>query len=230
MSASDLGGRIGKRLARAGVASRREAERMVADGRVAVDGTVVTNPVVKVGPESRVTVDGVLLGEPAPSRLWRYHKPKGTPTPFDEQLPPELRPAIPIGGLGLYSEGLLLLTNDGDLAQTLQERATGWRRQYRVRIFGSVSRDVLARLGDGIEAAAEPTSRMQVNLDRRSASATWLIINLQSDADQIISRSLDQFGLKATRLIRLTFGPFLLGDLPRGAAEEAKMDEVNLRR
>jgi 23S rRNA pseudouridine2605 synthase len=91
-------------------------------------------------------------------------------------------------------------------------------------------RPVLARLGGGIEAAAEPTSPMQVNLDRRSASATWLIINLQSDADQIISRSLDQFGLKATRFIRLTFGPFLLGDLPRGAAEIVKMDEVNLRR
>jgi 23S rRNA pseudouridine2605 synthase len=156
--------------------------------------------------------------------------PKERPVHSTSNYRRSLRPAIPIGGLGLYSEGLLLLTNDGDLAQTLQERATGWRRQYRVRIFGSVSRDVLARLGDGIEAAAEPTSRMQVNLDRRSASATWLIINLQSDADQIISRSLDQFGLKATRFIRLTFGPFLLGDLPRGAAEIVKMDEVNLRR
>jgi 23S rRNA pseudouridine2605 synthase len=202
---------------------------MIADGRVAVEGTVLTNPAVNVGPESRVTVDGALLGEPAPSRLWRYHKPKGMHRPFDEQLPPELRQAIPIGGLGLHSEGLLLLTNDGDLARTLQDRATGWRRQYRVRIFGNVSHDVLARLGDGIEFDAEPTGPLRVNLDRRSASATWLIINVQSDADHIISRSLGQFGLNATRFIRLTFGPFRLGDLPRGAVEKVNMDHVNFR-
>lgn len=235
MSAPDLGERLGKRLARAGVASRRKAERMINGGRVAVDGIVMTNPAVNVGLRSRITVDGALLGEAAPAGLWRYHKPKGTLSPVDEgsalfeRLLPELRHAIPIGGLGVNSEGLLLLTNDGELAQTLQERATHWRRQDRVRIFGNVSRDVLVRLGGGIEAHGEPTAPMRVNLDRRSASATWLIFNVQSDADQMIPCSLDQFGLKATRFIRLTYGPFLLGDLPRGAVEKVNVDDVNFR-
>ena len=131
MSASDLGERIGKRLARAGVASRREAAGMVVDGRVAVDGTVVTNPAVKVGPESRVTVDGVLLGEPAPSRFVAIPQTQRNARSIRRTTTAGVAAGNPIGGLGLYSEGLLLLTNDGDLAQTLQERATGWRRQYQ---------------------------------------------------------------------------------------------------
>jgi 23S rRNA pseudouridine2605 synthase len=234
---ADAGERVAKRLARAGVASRREVERMIAAGRVAVDGTVLTSLAVNVKPESRVMVDGALISEPAPSRLWRYHSPKpngllsrgGGRSAIPEHLPSGLDRAIPIGGLDENAEGLLLLTNDGDLAQMLQERATGWRRQYRVRVLGNVNDDLINRLGPGIEANAQAMGPMHVNLDRRARSSTWLIFNVQSDAGQRIACTLDDFGLRAARSIRLSFGPFLLGDLPRGAVEQVDVNDPRLR-
>ncbi|MGF1501380.1 MAG: pseudouridine synthase [Paracoccaceae bacterium] len=223
------GERIAKRLARAGVASRREAERLVEAGRVAVNGRRISSPALNVTADDRITVDGRALAEPEPARLWRYHKPtglvtterdeKGRETVFD-RLPAELPRVMSVGRLDLNSEGLLLLTNDGELKRKLELPATGWLRRYRVRVHGAPSEATLAPLSRGITLGGERFQPMQVALDRQQGSNAWLTVGLREGRNREIRRALEAVGLTVNRLIRLSYGPFQLGDLAAGAVVE----------
>lgn len=223
--------RIAKRIARAGRASRRDAERLIEAGRVTVNGTRIDSPALNVAPEDRVTVDGVPLGEPERTRVWRYHKPaglvtsekdeKGRPTVFD-RLPAELGRVLSIGRLDLTSEGLLLLTNDGALKRRLELPSTGWLRRYRVRAKGSVEEPALDRLRSGITVDGERFQPMQVALDRVQGANAWFTVGLREGRNREIRRAFEAIALDVNRLIRVSYGPFQLGDLARGAVEEIR--------
>jgi len=230
-SESEKGERIAKVLARAGIASRREAERMIAAGRVAVNGRVIDSPALNVTASDRITADGKALAAPERTRLWRYHKPaglvtstrddKGRPTVFGA-LPETLPRVLSIGRLDLNSEGLLLLTNDGGLKRRLELPATGWTRKYRVRVHGAPDDAALEPLRKGITAQGERFRPMQVRLDRQQGANAWLTIGLREGKNREIRRALAEIGLRVNRLIRISYGPFQLGDLPSGAAEELR--------
>jgi len=221
--------RIAKFLARAGLCSRRDAERWIAEGRVSVDGAVLTTPAVTVGPASRIRVDGKPVASPDRPRLWRYHKPaglvtthrdeKGRPTVF-ATLPKDLPRLISVGRLDLPSEGLLLLTNDGGLARRLELPATGWLRRYKVRVHGRVEPAALAALADGITVGGVSYGPIRAGLERVQGSNAWIAMALAEGKNREARRVLEALDLKVTRLIRLSFGPFQLGNLPRGAIAE----------
>src|SRR6266853_5758850 len=221
--------RIAKVMARAGLCSRRDAERWVAEGRVAVDGTVLTSPEVTVTAENEVRVDGRPLPELERSRLWRYHKPvglvtthrdeKGRPTVFGA-LPSGLPRLISIGRLDLNSEGLLLLTNDGGLARRLELPATGWARRYKVRVHGLVDAARLASLSRGTTVDGIAYGPIRAELERQQGLNAWIILSLQEGRNREVRRVLEHLGYPVTRLIRLAYGPFQLGHLARGAIEE----------
>jgi len=221
--------RIAKVLARSGVCSRRDAERWVAAGRVAVDGEVLTSPAVTVTAENDVRVDGKPLPAPDRPRLWRYHKPaglvtthrdeKGRPTVFDA-LPKELPRLISIGRLDLNSEGLLLLTNDGALARRLELPSTGWIRRYKVRVHGEVEPERLAPLARGVTIDGISYGPVRASLERRQGSNAWIAMALREGKHREVRRVLEHLGLQVTRLIRLSYGPFQLGNLARGAVDE----------
>jgi 23S rRNA pseudouridine2605 synthase len=227
--ASEHPERIAKLLARAGVCSRRDAERWIADGRVSVDGHVLTTPAVTVTPANDVRVDGKPLPAPDRPRLWRYHKPaglvtthrdeRGRPTVFDA-LPKELPRLISIGRLDLNSEGLLLLTNDGALARRLELPSTGWVRRYKVRVHGEVDPARLADLEEGTTIGGVSYGPIRAAFERRQGSNAWLTMALREGRNREIRRVLEHLGLQVTRLIRLAYGPFQLGNLPRGAVAE----------
>lgn len=221
--------RIAKVIARAGLCSRRDAERWIAEGRVAVDGQVLTSPAVTVTADSDIRVDGRPLPEPERTRLWRYHKPtglvtthrdeKGRPTVFGA-LPAELPRLISIGRLDLNSEGLLLLTNDGALARRLELPATGWVRRYKVRVHGIGEPERLAALARGITIDGVAYGPIRAALERQQGSNAWLTLSLQEGKNREVRRVLEHLGYPVTRLIRLAYGPFQLGHLPRGQIEE----------
>jgi 23S rRNA pseudouridine2605 synthase len=221
--------RIAKLLARAGLCSRRDAERWIAEGRVSVDGEVLTSPAVTVGTDSEIRVDGKPIPQPDRARLWRYHKPaglvtthrdeKGRPTVFDA-LPKDLPRLISIGRLDLNSEGLLLLTNDGALARRLELPATGWVRRYKVRVHGGVDPDRLAALARGITIDGVVYGPIRAGLERSQASNAWIAMALTEGKNREVRRVLEHLGLQVTRLIRLSYGPFQLGNLERGAVAE----------
>jgi 23S rRNA pseudouridine2605 synthase len=221
--------RVAKRIARAGVCSRRDAERWIESGRVAVDGTVLTSPALTVTAANVVTVDGVALPEAQAARLFRYHKPagllttahdpEGRPTIYD-RLPAELPRLMPIGRLDLTSEGLLLLTNDGGLKRRLELPATGWQRRYRVRVHGKVEEARLAGLARGIKIDGFDYGPIEAEVDRVQGSNVWLKVALREGKNREIRRIMEHFGWPVSRLIRLSFGPFQLGGLPPGAVEE----------
>lgn len=225
----EKGERIAKRLARAGVCSRRDAEKLIADGRVSVNRKKLTTPAVLVVEGDVVTVDGQTIGEPERARLWRYHKPaglvtthkdpQGRPTVF-ERLPDDMPRVVSIGRLDLNSEGLLLLTNDGSLARTLELPATGWVRRYRVRVFGEVSPEILAGLENGITVEGVRYGPIKAVLDRQQRSNAWLTISLQEGKNREIRRVMEHLGWRVTRLIRLAYGPFQLGHLEPGEIDE----------
>jgi len=225
------GERIAKVLARAGVASRREAERMIAAGRVAVDGAVIDSPALNVTGGTEITVDGKPIAEAGRLRLWRYYKPRGlVTTERDEKgratvfqnLPEDLPRVVSIGRLDLNSEGLLLLTNDGGLKRRLELPSTGWVRKYRVRVNGTPEDKMLEPLRAGISSAGQRYQPMQVAIDRQQGANAWLTVSLREGKNREIRRAMEVVGLKVNRLIRTSYGPFQLGDLSPGEAIEIR--------
>jgi 23S rRNA pseudouridine2605 synthase len=236
------GERIAKRLARAGVASRREAERMIQAGRVRVNGRRLTSPALNVTQRDMILVDGKPLAEAEPARLWRYNKPSGlVTTARDEQgrttvfdrLPPELPRVMPVGRLDLTSEGLLLLTNDGELKRRLELPSTGWLRKYRVRVHGVPTDATVAPLIRGLTIDGERFQPMTVTIDRQKGANAWLTVGLREGRNREIRRAVEAIGLEVNRLIRTSYGPFQLGDLATGAVEEVRSkvlaDQIGLQ-
>ncbi|CAH2601187.1 Uncharacterized RNA pseudouridine synthase RBE_0321 [Rhodovastum atsumiense] len=223
------GERIAKWLARAGVASRRDAERLLAEGRVRVNNVVITHPATFIVPGDLVVVNGALVEPPERTRLWRYHKPaglmtthrdpEGRPTIF-QKLPPHLPRVISVGRLDLNSEGLLLLTNDGALARRLELPATGWIRRYRVRVFGVVDERALAGLARGVTVDGVRYGPIEAGLDSRKGDNAWLTIGLREGRNREVRKVMAHLGLQVSRLLRVSYGPFQLGLLERGAVEE----------
>ena len=225
------GERIAKVIARAGLASRREAEAWIAAGRVAVNGKLVASPALNVGARDRIEVDGQPLPMRERTRLFLYHKqrglltthadPGGRPTIFSV-LPKELPRLISVGRLDLNTEGLLLLTNDGGLARALELPATGWLRRYRVRAHGSVAQAQLDSLRRGITIDGVRYGEIEATVDRSQGSNVWLTFAIREGKNREVKNVLGHLGLAVNRLIRVSFGPFRLGDLPEGAIEEVK--------
>jgi 23S rRNA pseudouridine2605 synthase len=227
------GERVAKALARAGVASRREVERLIAAGRVRLNGRVLETPAVKIAPGDILTVDGAVVGEAEPTRVWRYHKPaglvtthkdpKGRPTVF-ERLPPGLPRVISVGRLDLNSEGLLLLTNDGALARALELPASGLARRYRARARGQTTQARLDALKDGITVEGIHYGPIEATLDKAKEGPTganlWITVTLSEGKNREVRKVLEAIGLTVNRLIRLSYGPFQLGTLAVGEAEE----------
>lgn len=238
-SASGVGERVAKALARAGVASRRDVERYIAEGRVAINGRVLTSPAVKVAPGDILTVDGAMVGAAEQTRMWRYHKPvglvtthkdpHGRPTVFDAlaATAPGLPRVISVGRLDINSEGLLLLTNDGELTRALELPATGWVRRYRARAHGRTDQARLDRLKDGITIDGVRYGAIEARLDKvkesrdgTSPANAWITVSLTEGKNREVRKVLEHLGLKVNRLIRLSYGPFQLGVLGAGQVEE----------
>ena len=221
--------RIAKAMARAGLCSRRDAERWIAEGRVWVDGAVLTSPAVTVTADSDIRIDGKPLPGPERPRLWRYHKPtglvtthrdeRGRPTVFGA-LPAELPRLVSIGRLDLNSEGLLLLTNDGGLARRLELPATAWVRRYRVRVHGVVAPERLATLTRGVTVDGVAYGPIRAQLDRQQGANAWVTLSLQEGRNREVRRVLEHLGYPVTRLIRVAYGPFQLGHLASGDIDE----------
>lgn len=221
--------RIAKVIARAGLCSRREAERWIADNRVRVDGKTLDSPALTVDEKSIIQVDGHLLPQPQETRLWRYHKPtgvvtthsdpQGRPTVF-EKISPTMGRVISVGRLDLNSEGLLLLTNDGELARRLEMPSTGWVRRYRVRVRGTVDQRKLRPLQNGATINGIKYGAIRADLDSETRTNAWLTVALAEGKNREIRRILENLDLKVNRLIRLSYGPFQLGKLERGHVDE----------
>ena len=221
--------RIAKRLARAGLCSRREAERWIEDGRVVVNGKKLDSPAFTVGENDTIVVDGKPLPEADRTRMWRYHKPagmmtthkdpQGRPCLFDF-LPAELPRVISVGRLDMTSEGLLLLTNDGELARRLELPSTGWVRRYRVRVHGDVNEAKLATLENGITIDGVRYGPITAILDKKQGSNAWLTLALTEGKNREVRRVMEHLGWPVNRLIRVAYGPFQLGLLEEGQVEE----------
>ncbi|MGZ8400536.1 MAG: pseudouridine synthase [Methyloceanibacter sp.] len=223
--------RIAKAIAHAGLCSRRDAEAWIAAGRVAVNGKVLTTPAHVVKPGDTIIVDGKPLPQAQEVRLWRYHKrrglvtshkdPQGRKTVF-EALPPELPRVVSVGRLDINTEGLLLLTTDGALARHLELPSTGWLRRYRVRAHGRVSQEALDALRKGVTIDGVHYGPVEARIDREQGSNIWLTLALREGKNREVKRLAEHLGLTVNRLIRVSFGPFALGDLAEGAVEEVK--------
>ncbi len=229
------GERIAKVMARAGLASRREAEAWIAAGRVAVNGAVISSPALNVTPSDRIVVDGQPLRARERTRLFRYHKPRGLVTTHSDPegrptifraLPKELPRLISIGRLDINTEGLLLLTNDGGLARVLELPATGWLRRYRVRALGRVMQPALDGLRAGLTVEGVHYGPIEATLDREQGANVWLTVGIREGKNREVRKVLETLGLKVNRLIRVAFGPFELGELDDGAVEEVKTEEL----
>src|SRR6187455_1990718 len=228
-SDKSAGERIAKVIARAGLASRREAEAWIAAGRVAVNSTKITSPALNVSPSDKIAVDGKPLPGAERTRLFLYHKPgglvttsadpQGRPTIFGA-LPKHLPRLISVGRLDLSTEGLLLLTNDGGLARTLELPATGWLRRYRVRAYGKVTQPQLDALRDGVTVDGVNYGPIDAVLDREQTSNVWITFGIREGKNREVRNVLRHLGLHVARLIRVSFGPFQLGELAEGDVAE----------
>jgi 23S rRNA pseudouridine2605 synthase len=223
------GERIAKVIARAGVCSRRDAEKLIAEGRVSLDGKPVTTPAIAISPDALVTIDGKPIPDRQTARLWRYHKPAGLvtshrdpagrPTVFSH-LPPYLPRVVSVGRLDINSEGLMLLTNDGEIARTLELPSQGWVRRYRVRLFGKVSQSDLDRLAKGVTIDGTRYGPVTAELERAKGLYAWANVALREGKNREVKRLMEYLGLKVARLIRVGFGPFQLGHLRVGEVDE----------
>lgn len=225
------GERIAKRLARIGIASRREIERMIADGRIAVDGKILASPALNVTADNKITVDDKPVGDADEPRVWRYHKsagtlttnsdPQGRPTIF-ERLPPELPRVVTVGRLDFNTEGLLLLTNDGELARHMELPQHAWIRHYRVRVYGRVNAARLKALEDGvtIDGVHYEPIKVELETEKQEGHNSWLMVSIKEGKNREIRKVMEHLDLQVTRLLRVAFGPFQLGKLPRGGIEE----------
>ena len=228
-SQSDDGDRIAKVIARAGICSRRDAEKLIAEGRVMLDGVTVTTPAIKVTEHNVIQVDGKPLAAPEAARLWRYHKPSGLVTTHKDEkdrptvfanLPKQLGRVVSVGRLDFNSEGLLLLTNDGAIARRLEMPASGWVRKYRVRLFGKVNQADFEKLATGATIAGVTYGPILADLERSKGMYSWATVSLKEGKNREVKRVMESLGLKVARLIRISYGPFQLGQLPEGAVEE----------
>ncbi|NBX72976.1 MAG: rRNA pseudouridine synthase [Alphaproteobacteria bacterium] len=223
------GERIAKVIARAGVCSRREAEKLIADGMVTVDGKTITSPALNVQPHQRITVHGEALKTPEVARLWRFHKPvgclttqkdpEGRPTIF-QLLPKHLPRVLAVGRLDFNTEGLLLLTNDGGLSRTLELPHNGFERVYRARVHGRVDEKRLKNLARGVRIEGVRYAPITAKLERVQGTNAWLELILREGKNREVRKVLMHLGLQVTRLIRVSYGPVQLGQLPRGMVEE----------
>ncbi len=229
------GERIAKVMARAGLASRREAEAWITAGRVSVNGKVIHSPALNVSPSDRIAVDGEPLRARERTRLFLYHKPRGLVTTHSDPqgrdtlfraLPKRLPRLISVGRLDINTEGLLLLTNDGGLARVLELPATGWLRRYRVRALGRVTQEALDRLREGITIAGVHYGPIEATLDRDQGANIWLTFAIREGKNREVRKVLEHLGLRVNRLIRVSYGPFELGALDDGEVKEVETAEL----
>ena len=226
------GERIAKRIARAGLCSRRDAERWIGEGRVAVNGKTLDTPAFLVNERDKIVVDGKVLEGASDTRLWLYHKPAGLVTTHKDErgretvfdaLPENLPRVVSVGRLDLNTEGLLLLTNDGALSRFLELPSTGWTRKYRVRVIGRVNPKRLEALEKGITVDGVKYGSIKAQLDQQTEGAnSWLTLSLKEGKNREIRRVMEALNLKVNRLIRLSYGPFDLGKIERGGVVEVK--------
>jgi 23S rRNA pseudouridine2605 synthase len=223
--------RIAKAMAHAGLCSRRGAEAWIAAGRVAVNGKVLKTPAYVVSDADTITVDGEPLPAPQAPRLWRYHKPKGLVTSHNDPqgrktvfaaLPESLPRVVSVGRLDINTEGLLLLTTDGALARHLELPSTGWLRRYRMRAHGRVTQDALDALKDGVTIDGVRYGPVEARIERQQGSNVWLTIALREGKNREVKRIAEHLGLTVNRLIRVSFGPFMLAELASGAIDEVR--------
>ena len=229
------GDRIAKILSRRGICSRREAEKLILQGKVRVNGTLISSPALNLQETDLITVNGKTVGQEQQTRLWRYHKPldlvtstkdeKGRITVF-EALPDHMPKVMSIGRLDINSEGLLLLTNDGQLKRNLELPSTGWVRKYRVRVRGRPTEEAVNPLKSGIKVGREHFKPMDINIDKQQGANAWLSIGIREGKNREIRRALEYIGFSVNRLIRIGYGPFRLLDLKRGEVVEIKRQVI----
>ncbi len=229
------GQRIAKLLARAGVASRREIERMIGEERIALNGVIVEHPSLLLKNLTGITVDGNPVAEPAPAKLFRFHKPNGYITAerdasgkktIYDVLPQDMERIMPIGRLDLNTEGLLLMTTDGEFKREMELPKTGVERTYRARTFGAITQNQLEDLYRGITIEGMRYGPIEANLERRTGRNQWIEMTLTEGKNREVRRVLEHLGLKVSRLIRTRYGPFVLGDLAKGEIEAVRRHDL----
>ena len=227
--------RIAKKLSRAGVCSRREAERWIVEGRIKVNNVILSTPATNVSEKDKILVDNIPLPKPSLTKIWRFHKPKGCLVTENDPkgrktifqiLPKSLPRVISVGRLDYDSEGLLLLTNDGAISRKLELPSTGWLRKYKVRVHGIVDKSALLKIKDGIKLDNFKTGPIEAILEIQKGTNAWILIGIREGKNREIRRITDHLGYPVNRLIRLSYGPFQLGNLKSGEVSEINKNVI----